>query len=58
MNKLNKNTPIEPQIEADGWYAYCPICYHSDLEPDNIITKCPNCNQLIDWSWMKKFRDK
>jgi hypothetical protein len=52
------NIPIEPEIELDGGYAYCPICYHPDLEPNNIITKCPNCDQLIDWSWMNKFREQ
>lgn len=50
--------PIEPQISCDGWYAYCPICGHYDLEPDDITTRCPRCEQLIDWSWMKKFGEQ
>jgi endogenous inhibitor of DNA gyrase (YacG/DUF329 family) len=54
---MNKNIPIEPEIELDGGYAYCPICHQPDLEPNNITTKCPNCDQLIDWSWMNKFRE-
>ena len=52
------NKFIEPEIELDGGYAYCPICHQPDLEPSNVITKCPSCSQLIDWSWMNKFRDE
>lgn len=58
MKNLNKDIPIQPEIEVDGGYAYCPVCKHSDLEPTDIITKCPECQQVIDWSWMRKFKDK
>ena len=56
--KEKQDKPIQPEIEVDGWYAYCPICKHSDLEPTHIITECPTCGQLIDWSWMGKFEQK
>ena len=58
MKNFNKNIPIEPEIEVDGRYAYCPNCFERYLEPNNIITSCPKCNQLIDWSWMDKFREQ
>ena len=48
---------LQPLIELDGGYAYCPKCGQKDLEPTEKITKCPNCNQLIDWSWMDRFKD-
>lgn len=52
----NKDTPIEPGINADGWYAYCPICYKTDLEP--CTKRCPECNQLLDWTWFTKKENK
>jgi hypothetical protein len=50
------NEPIQPEIELDGGYAYCPICYHRDLKPGEH--NCVNCGQLIDWSWMKKYGEQ
>ena len=57
QDKLGKLIPIEPEIELDGGYAYCPKCYQPDLEPITIITICPKCGQLIRWDWMDKFKD-
>ena len=57
QDKLGKLIPIEPEIELDGGYAYCPKCYQTDLEPIAIITICPKCGQLIRWDWMDKFKD-
>ena len=55
---VDKDTPIRPGVETDGWYSYCPICECFDLMPTNIITRCPKCNQAIEWSWMEEFRDR
>ena len=55
---MGKDKPIQPGINCDGWYAYCPNCYHFDLEPTEKITRCPKCNQAIDWSWFSDFKDK
>lgn len=57
MKKQHSDKPIIPEIELDGGYAYCPCCYESDLKPNSKITKCPKCMQLIDWSWMRKFKN-
>lgn len=55
MSNNEKLIPIEPYIDADGWYAKCPICW-TEVYPDSIITKCEKCNQLIKWDWMKKYQ--
>lgn len=49
--KISK--PIEPEIELDGGYAYCPICTY-EVYP--CQEKCSNtkCQQLLDWSWFRK----
>ena len=55
-NKINvKQTPIEPEVELDGGYTYCPICY-KEVKPKQPV--CCNCNQLLDWSWFRKDCDK
>lgn len=55
-NKINtKQTPIEPEIELDGGYTYCPICY-KEVTPKQPV--CRNCDQLLDWSWFRKDCDK
>ena len=53
MNLLNisKSTPIEPEINADGWYAQCVRCWHEITPKDSI---CPKCKQAQDWSWFGK----
>ena len=53
MNLVNisKSTPIEPEINADGWYAQCVRCWHEIIPTDNICTKC---KQVQDWSWFGK----
>lgn len=56
--EIDKDVPIQPEIEIDGMYAYCPICEYFDLHPTDVITTCPSCNQLIDWSWMRKFKEQ
>ncbi|MEE0294561.1 MAG: hypothetical protein UDT09_08950 [Eubacterium sp.] len=56
---MNKNelsitptsTPLEPYIEIDGGYAMCERC-RAEITPKDAI--CPNCGQLIDWSWLNK----
>ena len=50
LSNTSKLTPIEPEINADGWYAQCKRCYHEITPKDNI---CPKCNQTQDWSWLK-----
>ena len=32
-------------------FAYCARCYK---ELDCYTTPCPKCNQIQDWSWMKR----
>lgn len=51
LKKVNINKPIEPYIEADGWYTKCPSCW---VEVYPKQDKCHNCNQLLDWSWLKE----
>ena len=52
LTNISKLTPIEPEIELDGGYAYCCRCF-CEIEPtDNI---CPNCSQSQDWSWFGKY---
>ena len=42
-NQINvKQTPIEPEVELDGGYTYCPICY-KEVKPKQPV--CCNCNQ-------------
>lgn len=53
MNNIDKSIPVEPQIEVDGWYAYCPICLCIDLIPEKDVS-CPMCNQILDWNWYTK----
>ncbi|MCJ7965672.1 hypothetical protein MT487_01120 [Lachnospiraceae bacterium NSJ-171] len=55
---MNKNelstttsTPLEPYIEIDGGYAMCERCRAEITSKDAI---CPNCGQLIYWSWLNK----
>ena len=28
LENISKSTPIEPEINADGWYAQCVRCWH------------------------------
>ncbi len=50
MKSLNvsKNVPIQPEINADGWYCQCKRCWN-EVEPSEDI--CPSCGQVQDWSW-------
>lgn len=53
FTNISLNQPIRPEIECDGWYAYCVWC-KTEIEPhDNI---CPECNQLQDWSWFGEIK--
>lgn len=55
-NEINtKQKPIEPEVELDGGYCYCPTCY-KEVYPKQHC--CSNCNQLLDWSWFRKDCDK
>ena len=51
LENISKSTPIEPEINADGWYAQCVRCWHEITPTDNI---CPKCKQVQDWSWFGK----
>lgn len=48
LANISKTTPIEPEIECDGWYAICRRC-GNEIDPHNNI--CPYCHQHQDWSW-------
>lgn len=55
LTGISKTTPISPEVECDGWYAYCVRCT-TEIEPtDNV---CPHCNQAQDWSWFNKTKTK
>ena len=51
LSNISKDTPIEPEIELDGGYAYCIRCWHEITPKDSI---CPKCKQAQDWSWFGK----
>ena len=51
IDNISKLTPIEPEINADGWYAQCVRCWHEITPTDKI---CPKCKQAQDWSWFGK----
>ena len=53
LQNIPLTQPIEPMVEADGWYAYCVRC-ENELDPHNGI--CPYCHQLQDWSWLGKYK--
>lgn len=55
MKSVNttKSIPIEPEIELDGGYAYCPICTY-EVYPHQDSCSNPKCQQLLDWSWFRK----
>lgn len=48
FSNILKSTPIEPEINADGWYAQCKRCW-TEICPDDKV--CPKCGQAQDWSW-------
>ena len=52
LTNISKLTPIEPEIELDGGYAYCCRCF-CEIEPSDNI--CPKCGQSQDWSWFGKY---
>lgn len=54
---MNKNIKIEPIINEDGWYASCPTCGYFDLLP-KTDKRCPECDQLLDWDWYHKSKNK
>lgn len=47
LSNISKLTPVEPEIELDGGYAYCCCCFCKIEPSDNI---CPKCGQSQDWS--------
>ena len=51
LSNISKSTPIEPEINADGWYEQCVRCWHEITPTDKI---CPKCKQAQDWSWFGK----
>lgn len=52
LSNISKDTPIEPEIELDGGYAYCLRCF-CEIEPSD--NKCPKCGQTQYWSWFGKY---
>lgn len=52
LTNISKLTPIEPEIELDGGYAYCCRCF-CEIEPSDNI--CPKYEQSQDWSWFGKY---
>ena len=55
ITNISKSTPLEPYINADGWYAQCRRCWN-EIEPKDTI--CPKCNQNQDWSWFGRNKKK
>lgn len=53
LTNIPLTTPIRPEIELDGGYAYCQRCI-AEIEPTDTI--CPHCNQAQDWSWFGKHK--
>ena len=51
LTNISKDTPIEPEIELDGGYAYCVRCKNK-IDPHNNV--CPYCHQMQDWSWFNR----
>lgn len=51
FTNISKSTPIEPYINADGYYAQCHRCW-TEITPKDSI--CPKCQQAQDWSWFTK----
>lgn len=49
--KTPLDEPLSPSINEDGWYTQCIRCWN-EVTPKNTV--CPNCNQLLDWSWLNK----
>lgn len=41
--------PVEPHVDVDGSFV-CQRCYKHLETSEN---KCPKCNQLINWSWVR-----
>lgn len=55
FTNIPSTKPIEPYINADGYYAQCHRCW-TEIEPkDNI---CPKCQQAQDWSWFKSKKEE
>jgi rubrerythrin len=52
MKENNIETPLEVEINCDGYYPYCKNCGYFDLEHEQ--ERCPKCGQLQDWSWLEK----
>lgn len=54
MNNQNK---IEPEVESDGAYCYCPRCGYHRLMPVQQ-THCPKCKIELDWDWFETMKIK
>ena len=52
LENISKSTPIVPEIELDGGYAYCHRCF-CEIEPSD--NTCPKCGQAQDWSWFGRY---
>ena len=53
FTNISKSTPIQPYINEDGYYPQCKRCY-TELESEQKV--CHNCNQVQDWSWLRKYK--
>ena len=53
---LIKMYKVEPQIELDGRFCFCPICGYSRLLTSQ--SNCPDCNVELDWDWIEKMKIK
>lgn len=52
----NQNV-IEPEVELDGTYTFCPKCGYHRLLPVQQ-THCPNCKTELDWHWLEAMKIK
>ena len=50
----DKTERIEPEVESDGQYCYCPKCGYYELFP--VQTNCPKCKVTLDWDWLEKMK--
>ena len=55
FENISTTTPLEPEIELDGGYAYCQRCC---TELDRWQHKCRRCGQLQDWTWLINWETK
>lgn len=57
MIAMNNQNKIEPEVESDGAYCYCPRCGYHRLMPVQQ-THCPKCKIELDWDWFEAMKIK